>query len=183
MRELTPKPPTRRGVRGFSACSRAGLAALALVVAPVAHADPADPAPINGTYETFLDHSRQTFNGSPEPSDPSTQAASFTTDCDASGCTAHWFRLTDLAENPNAPALYDYRWNGFQWESSSDYPFHCDGGGTTPSVRSDFLRPLGGGIYYGERTFTVTGPGCAGDGPGTYWLPFTLTPTGVAPTS
>ena len=57
------------------------------------------------------------------------QAASFTTTCDANGCTAHWFRLSDLAENPSAPALFDYRWNG-------------------------------------------------GDGPGTYWLPFTLTPTG-----
>lgn len=158
------------------------LAAMAVVVQPsIAYADRPEPVPLYGAYDTYLDHAKQTFNGLPQPSDPSVQAASFTTTCDADGCTAHWFRLTDLAENPHAPALFDYRWNGDRWESSSPYPFHCDGGGTTQTTRSDFLKPNGDGTFYGERTFTVTGDGCRGDGPGTYWLPFTLTPTGDTP--
>lgn len=158
------------------------LAAMAVVVQPsIAYADRPEPVPLYGAYDTYLDHAKQTFNGLPRPSDPSVQGASFTTTCDADGCTAHWFRLTDLAENPNAPALFDYRWNGDRWESSSPYPFHCDGGGTIQTARSDFLKPNGDGTFYGERTFTVTGDGCPGDGPGTYWLPFTLTPTGDTP--
>jgi len=44
------------------------------------------------------------------------------------------------------------------------------------SFRSDFLKPNGDGSFSGERTFTVTGVGCPGEGPGTYWLPISLTP-------
>ena len=54
---------------------------------------------------------------------------------------------------------------------------HCDAGGTVTAFRSDFLVPNPDGSFYGERTFAVDAPGCPGDGPGTYWLPFTLTPT------
>ena len=97
--------------------------------------------------------------------------------CDASGCVAHWLRTTDLAENPNAPALFDYRWVSNRWESSSEYPFHCDNGGTVTATRFDLLTPNPDGSFSGQRTFTVGAPGCPGDGPGTYWLPFTLTPT------
>ncbi|MGV0810834.1 hypothetical protein ABQF34_02620 [Mycolicibacterium boenickei] len=161
--------------------SRVGLAVAAAVCAgvastPVAHADRAEPVPLFGSYDTFLDHSKQTFNGRPDASEPSTQAAAFATNCDAAGCVAHWLRLTDLAENPNAPALFDYRWNADRWESSSEYPFHCDDGSLVTTTRSDFLKPSGDGSFAGERTFTVAAPGCPGDGPGTYWLPFTLTP-------
>lgn len=54
--------------------------ALALLVAvPQAHADRPEPVPLYGSYDTFLDHSRQTFNGRPDTSDPSTQAALFRT--------------------------------------------------------------------------------------------------------
>lgn len=157
--------------------SAAALAS-AVAQAPIVHADRAEPVPLYGAYDAFLDHSRQTFNGSPDTSDPSTQKASFTTSCDANGCVAHWLRLTDLDENPDAPSLFDYTWNVDKWESSSDYPFHCERGGTVPSVRTDSLKSLGDGTFVGDRTFTVAAPGCAGDGPGTYWLPFTLTPTG-----
>lgn len=158
--------------------SAAGLAiGAAVVMAPLAGADRAQPVPLYGSYDTFLDHSRQTFNGRPDFSDPSTQAASFTTTCVASGCVAHWLRLTELAENPNAPALFDYQWVNDRWESSSEYPFHCDDGSTVTTTRSDFLVPNDDGSFWGERTFTVAGAGCPGDGPGTYWLPFTLTPT------
>jgi hypothetical protein len=148
-----------------------------LVIVPQARADRAEPVPLYGSYATYLDHSRQTFNGRPEPSGASSQAGAFTTACDAAGCVAHWLRTAELQDNSNAPALFDYRWNGDRWESSGDYPFHCDGGGQVTALRSDFLKPNGDGSFAGERTFTVTAPGCPGDGAGTYWLPFTLTPT------
>jgi hypothetical protein len=156
-------------------------ACVVTVTAPVAHADRAEPAPIYGFYNTYLDHSRQTFNGRPAASDPSVQGASFTTSCTANGCTAHWLLLTQLEENPNAPSLFDYRWTADRWESSGDYPFHCDGGGAVTAFRSDFLAPNPDGSFSGERTFTVREPGCPGDGPGTYWLPFNLTPTDMPP--
>ena len=76
--------------------------AAAILAAPAVNADRPEPVPLFGSYDTFLDHSRQTFNGQPNFSDPSVQAASFTTTCVASGCVAHWLRLTELAENPNA---------------------------------------------------------------------------------
>jgi hypothetical protein len=155
-----------------------GLGIITAVVAtPAARADRPEPVPLYGAYNTFLDHSKQTFNGQPRASEPSTQAARFTTNCDASGCIAHWLLVDTLQDNPNAPSLFDYQWAGDRWVSSSDYPFHCDGGGTVPTTRSDFLVPNGDGSFHGERTFTVGAPGCPGDGPGRYWLPFTLTPT------
>ena len=153
--------------------------AMAVVVAPVAHADRAEPVPIYGYYNAFLDHQSQTFNGMPTPSDSATQLGSFTTRCDVGGCVVHWLRETQLSENPNAPALYDYTWNNDRWESSSEYPFHCDpagASGTVNALRSDFLKPNGDGSFSGERTFTVGAPGCPGDGPVTYWLPISLTP-------
>ena len=153
----------------------ATAAVIALVPAPVAGAD--SPQPLNGAYDTFLDHSQQTFNGQPRPSEPSIQPAQFTTTCDAAGCSAHWLLVDPLVGNPNAPSLFDYQWVNDRWVSSSDYPFHCDDGSTVPTRRSDVLIPNGDGSFRGEGTFTVGAPGCPGDGPGIYWLPFTLTPT------
>jgi hypothetical protein len=150
---------------------------VATAAAPTAGADRAEPAPLYGSYDTFLDHSKQTFNGQSRGSDPSTQAARFTTSCDNSGCVAHWLRLTELTDNPNAPALFDYQWVNDRWTSSGQYPFHCDDGSTVTTTRTDFLMPNGDGSFSGQRTFDVGAPGCPGDGPGTYWLPFTLTPT------
>lgn len=154
---------------------------LVTVTAPVARADRAEPIPMYGYYSVYIDHSRQTFNGQPAASEPDTQYGQFSTHCDVNGCVAHWFRLTELAQNPNAPALYDYTWNNNRWESSSEYPFRCDAGGTALSVRSDFLAPAADGSYSAERTFVVGAPGCPGDGPGTYWLPITLTPIDAPP--
>ncbi|MCV7413153.1 hypothetical protein [Mycobacterium florentinum] len=116
------------------------------------------------------------FNGQPRPSEPSIQPASFTTTCDASGCVAHWLLVNGLADNPTAPTAYDYQWSDDRWVSSADYPFHCDDASLVDARRSDFLMPNGDGSFRGERTFTVGAPGCPGDGPGVYWLPFTLTP-------
>ena len=98
--------------------------------------------PLYGSYDTFLDHSRQTFNGRPDSSEPSVQAASFTTTCVASGCVAHWLRLTELTENPNAPALFDYQWVNDRWESVGEYPFHCDDGSPVTTHQGlTFSRP------------------------------------------
>ena len=147
--------------------------------APLAHADRAEPVPLYGYYDAFIDHTRQTFNGAPTPSEPSTQLGVFTTRCDTDGCVVEWLRETEIVQNPGAARLYEYRWNNNRWESSGEYQFHCgaDGqGGTTPAFRTDFLTPTGGGSFSGERTFTVEGAGCPGEGAGTYWLPFSLTP-------
>lgn len=135
-----------------------------------------EPVPLYGSYDTYLDHSKQTFNGHPDASPSSTQEASFNTICDASGCVAHWLLLTKLTENPNAPTLFDYHWINNRWESTGKYPFHCNDGSKVTASRSDFITPSGNGSFSGERTFTVEGAGCPGEGPGKYWLPFTLTP-------
>jgi len=95
-------------------------------------------ATLNGAYDTFLDHSQQTFNGQPRPSEPSIQPAQFTTTCDAAGCSAHWLLVDPLVGNPNAPSLFDYQWVNDRWVSSSDYRFtattaaRCRPGGRCP---------------------------------------------------
>ena len=120
--------------------------AAAILGAPAAVADRPEPVPLFGSYDTFPDHSRQTFNGQPDSSEPSVHAASFTTTCVASGCVAHWLRLTELTENPNAPALFDYQWVNDRWESAGEYPFHCEDGSAITTMRSDFLTPNGDAV-------------------------------------
>lgn len=83
--------------------------------------------------------------------------------CRVGVCVAHGLRLTESMENPNAPAR--------------ELSVRCDDGSAITTTKSDFLTPNGDGSFSGERVFTVIGPGCPGDGAGTYWLPFTLTPT------
>lgn len=153
------------------------VSAACLAMMSSAKADRSEPVPLYGIYDTYLDHSKQTFNGQPDVSKPSTQTASFTTNCDVSGCVAHWQLLTKLTGNANAPTLFDYHWVNGRWESSGEYPFHCNDGSKVTTIRSDFIKPNGDGSFSGERTFKVDAPGCPGQGPGTYWLPFTLTPT------
>ncbi|ODQ90611.1 hypothetical protein BHQ17_17275 [Mycolicibacterium holsaticum] len=150
-----------------------------MALAPAAAADRAEPVPIYGYYNAFLDHSRQTFNASPATAEPSTQLGLFTTDCDVNGCVSKWLRETEISQDPDAPAQFEYRWNGDRWESAGEYPFYCNPDGSGPTVvtqRSDWLKPDGDGGFSGERMFTVPAPGCPGRGPGTYWLPIALTP-------
>ena len=88
-----------------------------------------------------------------------------------------------MSKTPTPPRFTTTCENNDRWESSGDYPFHCDptgASGTVDSFRSDFLKPNGDGSFSGERTFTVTGVGCPGEGPGTYWLPISLTPADSA---
>jgi hypothetical protein len=151
---------------------------------PFANADRAEPVPVYGYYNAYIDRTKQTFNGAPIPTDPSNMLGLFTTNCDVKGCVVKWLRETEIVQNPNAPDLYTYTWNNGRWESSSDYPYFCDPTGThgtVPSRRSDFLVPNPDGSFWGERTFTVAGPGCPGEGPGVYWLPISLTPIDPPP--
>lgn len=165
-------------IRSIASCiiSLFAISATLFVSPTFANASRPEPVPLYGSYQTYLDHSKQTFNGRPDVSAPSKQSASFTTICVASGCVAHWLLLTKLTENPNAPTLFDYHWVNDRWESTGEYPFHCSNGSKITTTRSDFLKPNGDGSFSGERTFTVSGSGCPGYGPGKYWLPFTLTP-------
>lgn len=154
------------------------------VVSPVAHADRAEPPPLYGAYNLFIDFAQQTFNGVPTPMDSKTFAAAFTTRCDGNGCVATMDNADDHARNPGAPAAYDYRWNGTRWETSGEYPYFCDRNDPKSAVqatRSDYWIPNPDGSFAGERTLVVGGAGCPGEGPGTHWLPISLTPIDPPP--
>ena len=137
-------------------------AAIALsIVTPTACADGPTP-PLNGSYNLFVDFSKQTFNGVPTPMDSKTFPVEYTTRCDASGCVVVMDNSGDVARNPGAPAVFEYRWKNGRWETSGPYPYFCDR--TNPnsavkSVRADYLIPKPDGSFSGERTLTVEAPG------------------------
>lgn len=111
-------------------------------------------------------------------------ALEFTTFCDVHGCVVHMDNSDDQARNPGAPTEYTYRWNagvdgGGRWETSGEQPYLCsrtDAGTGVPSTRSDYWIPNPDGSFYGERTLVVGGAGCPGEGPGTHWVPISMTP-------
>lgn len=151
---------------------------------PVAHADRVEPPPMYGHYNLFIDFSKQTFNGMPTPMNPMTVPVEFTTDCDVDGCVARMDNSDDHARNPGAPVAYEYRWNGNRWETSGEYPYFCDRSDPNSAVqarRSDYWIPNPDGSFFGERTLVIGGVGCPGEGPGTHWLPISLTPVDSAP--
>jgi len=154
-------------------------ASTALVGSPVAHADRVEPPPLYGHYNLFIDFSQQTFNGMPTPMNSMTVPAEFTTQCDMDGCVAHMDNKDDHARNPGAPLAYEYRWNNDRWETSGEYPYFCDRNDASSAVmarRSDYWIPNPDGSFFGERTLVIDGAGCPGEGPGTHWLPISLTP-------
>ncbi|WP_454793617.1 MBOE_33420 family protein [Mycolicibacterium lutetiense] len=162
------------------ALAGAFVASAVSIVAPVAHADRAEPLPLYGHYNLFIDFSKQTFNGMPTPMNPITVPVEFTTTCDVSGCVAHMDNTDDHARNPGAPVAYEYRWNNDRWETSGVYPYFCDRnnpGSAVQAQRSDYWMPNPDGSFFGERTLVIGGAGCPGEGPGTQWLPISLTPT------
>ncbi|AMO62726.1 PknF protein [Mycolicibacterium phlei] len=151
-------------------------------VMPVAHADREEPPPLYGDYDVFVDFARQTFNGAPTPMESKSYPVSFTTHCDGNGCIARMDNSDDQARNPGAPTEYEYRWRGDRWQTSGEQPYLCsrtDAGTAVPSLRSDYWIPNGDGSFHGERTLEVGGAGCPGEGPGTHWVPITLTPVDV----
>ena len=161
------------------------LAASVLSIgSPVAHADRTEPPPLYGHYNLFIDFSKQTFNGMPTSMNPITVPVEFTTSCDASECVARMDNADDHARNPGAPMVYEYRWNNDRWETSGEYPYFCDRknpGSAVQAERSDYWIPNPDGSFFGERTLVIGGVGCPGEGPGTHWLPISLTPVDSAP--
>ena len=156
----------------------------ALIVSPVAHADRAEPPPLYGYYNAFIDFSQQTFNGMPTPMDPITVPVQFTTQCDVNGCVPRWDNKADHVRNPGAPLVFEYRWNNDRWETSGEYPYFCvrkNPSSAVKSTRSDYLIPNPDGSFFGERTLTIDGAGCPGEGPGAHWLPISLTPVDPPP--
>ncbi len=156
------------------------VAASALSIgSPVAHADRAEPPPLYGYYNVFVDFAKQTFNGTPTPMESKTFPVLFTTTCDVNGCVARMDNSDDQKRNPGAPLEFEYRWNNGRWETSGEQPYLCqrtDPNSGVPSRRSDYWIPNPDGSFFGERTLVVDGAGCPGEGPGTHWVPISLTP-------
>lgn len=156
------------------------LAATVLTLgSPVAHAERIEPPPLYGFYDLFIDFSKQTFNGTPTPMKSITVPVEFTTQCDVNGCVARMDNSDDHARNPGAPESYEYRWNNGRWETGGQYPYFCDRndpGSAVQAQRSDYWVPNSDGSFFGERTLVIGGAGCPGEGPGTHWLPISLTP-------
>lgn len=159
-----------------------GIALAASVLAlesPIAQAERIEPPPLYGFYDLFIDFSKQTFNGTPTPMNSITVPSEFTTQCDVNGCVARMDNSDDHARNPGAPVSYEYRWNNGRWETSGQYPYFCDRndpGSAVEAQRSDYWVPNPDGSFFGERTLVIGGAGCPGEGPGTHWLPISLTP-------
>ena len=154
-------------------------ASVVFALPPAAQADRVEPPPLYGYYNLFIDFSKQTFNGRPTPADPITVPVPFTTHCDVDGCVARMDNSDDHVRNPSAPLSYEYRWNNSRWETSGQYPYFCernDPDSAVMAMRSDFLIPRPDGSFFGERTLVIDGTGCPGEGPGTHWLPTSLTP-------
>lgn len=155
------------------------LACVALACAPSAQADRAEPVPIYGYYDVLIDFSKQTFNHMPTPMNPVSYPSEFTTNCDVDGCVARMDNSDDQVRNPAAPLAFEYRWNDGRWETSGQQPYLCertDPNSGVPATRSDYWIPNPDGSFHGERTLVVGGTGCAGEGPGTHWVPISLTP-------
>ncbi|MDQ2636279.1 MAG: hypothetical protein M3Y83_05295 [Actinomycetota bacterium] len=159
-------------------------AGAALLNATAAHADRVQPVPIYGFYNVGIDFSKQTFNGSPTSMNSISYPTEFTTECDTHGCVARMDNSDDQARNPAAPLEFEYRWNDGRWETTGQQPYLCertDPNSGVPATRSDYWIPDPDGSFHGERTLVVHGAGCPGQGPGTHWVPITLTPIDPPP--
>ena len=156
------------------------FAAIALsIVTLAACANRVQQPPLNGSYNMFVDFAKQTFNGVATPMDSKTFPVEYTTRCDASGCVVVMDNSGDLARNPGAPAVFEYRWTNGRWETSGPYPYLCDrmiAASAVKSVRADYLIPKPDGSFFGERALTIEGAGCPGEGPGIHRLPISVTP-------
>ena len=133
-----------------------------------------EPVPLYGTYTRDLDRSKQTFNGKLNPNHrPWTQKENFFTNCDKSGCVAH---TPNLYAPPNAPKYIDYHWVNNRWELKADHFFNCNDGSKVKSKLVESFSANGDGSFSGERAIEISAPGCPGEGPGVYRIPFRLIP-------
>lgn len=159
------------------------LASIALAtIVPFAHADHMQPPLLCGTYKVFVDFSKQTFNSVPTPMDSRTFVVEFSSRYDAKGCLVSMDNSGDVARNPGAPAVFEYRWNDGRWETSGDHPYLCERmnpNGAVKSVRADYLMPRADGSFFGQRTLTIEGAGCPGDAPVVHRLPISVTPANM----
>lgn len=167
-----------RAISAIGACA-------ALLAAPVAQATPR-PAPplLYGWYNVSVDFAQQTFNGAPTPMQSKTFLVEYTANCDVNGCVVTMDNSDDLSRDPGAPPVFEYRWNNDRWETSSDYPYLCERmnpDSAVQSVRSDYLIPRPDGSFFGQRTITVEGAGCPGEGAGVHSLPISVTPADPPP--
>ncbi|CAN5248280.1 hypothetical protein BH10PSE19_BH10PSE19_11070 [soil metagenome] len=133
------------------------------------------PVPLYGYYKSFLDRSKQTFNGRLVDASfrPRIQTENFSTHCNASGCIAH---LPNMHPLPQSPKFIEYHWVNDRWETTGDDLFYCKDGSKVKSILFEFFKPSSDGSFSGERILKISGKGCPGDGPGTYRLPIKLTP-------
>lgn len=164
---------------------------VAVLGAPVAHADRPEPVPVYGFYDVHVDFAKQTFNGVPgTPMESKTFPVEFSTSCDVNGCVMRMDNSGDQVRNPQAPLEYEYRWTAAgegaegRWETTGEQPYLCsrtDADSGVPSTRSDYWIPNGDGSFHGERTLVTSGAGCPGEGPGTYWVPISMTPIDPPP--
>lgn len=133
-----------------------------------------EPVPVYGSYTRDLDRSKQTFNGKPNPNNrPWTQKEDFSTTCETPGCVA---RTPNLYAPPGAPKFIEYHWVNNRWELQADHFFNCNDGSKVNSVLSEFFTSNGDGSFSGERSIKIAEPGCPGEGPGVYRIPFKLMP-------
>lgn len=156
----------------------------ALVLPPIANADRGTPPLLYGYYNVFVDFAQQTFNGMPTPMPSKTFVVEYTARCDVNGCVVSMDNSDDLSRDPGAPPVFEYRWNNDRWETSGDYPYLCERmnpDSAVKSVRSDYLIPRPDGSFFGQRTITVEGAGCPGEGAGVHSLPISVTPAPPPP--
>lgn len=145
------------------------------IISPVMAASRPEPIPLYGSYTRELDRSKQTFNEKLNAnSRPSKQKEDFSTICEASGCIA---KTPNLYTPPGAPKFIEYHWVNNRWELKADHLFNCNDGIKVKSVLSEFFTSNGDGSFSGERSIKIDAPGCPGEGPGIYRIPFRLTPT------
>lgn len=149
------------------------IALLTLTSSAIAASRP-EPVPLYGSYLRDLDRAKQTFNGQLNANNrPWKQKEDFSTVCEASGCVAH---TPNLYAPPGAPKFIDYHWINNRWELKADHFFNCNDGSKVKSILSEFFTSNGDGSFSGERSIAIDKPGCPGEGPGVYRIPFKLTP-------
>jgi hypothetical protein len=106
--------------------------------------------------------------------DSKTFPVEYTTRCDANGCVIVMDNSGDLARGSFRVPMQNGR-----WETSGPYPYFCDRmnpNSAVKSLRADYLIQKPDGSFFGERTLTVEGAGCPGEGPGVHRLPTSMTP-------
>lgn len=152
----------------------ATLFLLGTMTLPIFAANRSEPVPLYGSYTRTLDRSKQTFNHHINAnSRPQKQKETFFTVCKKSACIAH---TPNLYAPAGSPKFIDYHWINNRWELKAAHNFHCNDGSTINAILSEFMIPIGNGNFTGERRIIINAPGCPGEGPGIYRLPFRLTP-------